>query len=334
MDFRAETEPYSEEYWQALMEGEHADNSAPPAAPEALWQGLGATEETEGPSSSSLDDGWETAIQVMKEGRVLDLLVVGYNRGGLLVEWNGRQGFVPVSHLAELSHYLDEQQRKRELQSRVGRVLNLRVIEVDPDRSRLVLSEKATHSDEQRRRELLESLQPGDVCQGQVTNLCSFGAFVDLGGLEGLVHISEISWGRVDCPAEVLEPGQEVEACVLNVDRDRGRVGLSIKRVQPDPWQTVEERYKVGEIVEGKITNVVDFGAFAQVEDGLEGLIHISELAEGNFLHPRNVVKEGQVLELRIISVDGARRRLGLSLRQVGALDTSEAASHHRGADG
>jgi small subunit ribosomal protein S1 len=150
-----------------------------------------------------------------------------------------------------------------------------------------------------------------------VTNLCSFGAFVDLGGIEGLVHVSELSWGRVEHPSDVLETGQEVEAYVLNIDHERGRVGLSIKRLKPDPWQAVEERYRVGQIIEGTVTHVVDFGAFTRVEEGLEGLIHVSELAEGNFFHPRNVVREGDVVHVRILNIDSERRRMGLSLRQA-----------------
>jgi small subunit ribosomal protein S1 len=140
---------------------------------------------------------------------------------------------------------------------------------------------------------------------------------VDLGGLEGLVHVSELSWGRVEHPGDVLQPSQPVEVYVLNVDRERRRVGLSTKRLQPDPWQSVEERYQVGQVVTGRITHIVNFGAFARVEDGLEGLIHISELAEGDFPHPRNVVQEGDVVTARIINIDSERRRMGLSLRQT-----------------
>lgn len=150
-----------------------------------------------------------------------------------------------------------------------------------------------------------------------MTNLCSFGAFVDLGGLEGLIHVSELSWGRVEHPGDALEKNQPVEVYVLNIDRDRGRVGLSIKRLQPDPWQSVEDRYQIGQTVESTITHVTDFGAFARVEQGLEGLIHISELAEGNFLHPRNIVQEGDTVTARILNIDSERRRMGLSLRQV-----------------
>jgi len=195
--------------------------------------------------------------------------------------------------------------------------LRLKIIELDSKQRRFVLSERATCLDESQRRELLNELCPGDICQGHVTNLCSFGVFVDLGGLEGLVHISELSWGRVDRPGDVLELGQSVEVYVLDVDRGRGRVGLSIKRLQPDPWQLAEERYQVDQVIEGVVTHVVDFGAFVRVEEGLEGLIHVSELAEGNFLHPRNVVQEGDVVTARILSLDSQQRRMGLSLRRA-----------------
>jgi len=205
------------------------------------------------------------------------------------------------------------------LQRLVGTRLQLKIIELDPEQRRFVLSERTSRLDEDRRQELLNTLSPGDICQGHVTNLCSFGAFVDLGGLDGLVHVSELSWGRVEHPRDVLEHDQPVEVYVLNVDRERGHVGLSIKRLQPDPWQSAEEHYQVDQVVKGVITHVVDFGAFTRVEEGLEGLIHVSELAEGNFIHPRNVVQEGDVVDVRILSIDSDQRRMGLSLRQVKA---------------
>ncbi len=319
MDFLPANAPLTEDYWLALMEeGEVSRCDFPPAPPEVIWRGLGLdSDASPPPAPSPEDDGWAVAFRAMEECTVLTLPVLGYNRGGLLVEWNGHQGFVPVSHLAHISPYLDEREREELLRAHVGRRLHLRVIEVDPERQRLVLSERATYSEEQHRKALLERLQPGDICAGRVTNICSFGAFVDIGGLEGLIHISELCWNRVNHPAQVLQPGQEVRVAVLNVDRERGRIGLSLKRAQPDPWRAVEERYQVGQIVQGTITHVVDFGAFAQVEDGVEGLIHLSELAEGQFLHPRNVVQEGMTVRLKIIHVDAAQRRLGLSLRQA-----------------
>lgn len=306
-------------YWQAVMEeGEHGRKTAPPIAPQFAWTGLGMDPEPPPPAETitDRDDGWDVAFQAMEKATVLHLRVTGYNRGGVLVDWDGRQGFVPVSHLNDIPPYLDEKEREQELRQQLGRTLRLRVIEVYPERSRLLLSERATCLDEACRRELLELLQPGDVRSGHVTNLCSFGAFVDLGGLEGLVHISEISWGRVDHPSEVLIPGQRVSVAVLNIDRERGRVGLSIKRTQQDPWQHIEERYHVGQVIDTVITNIVEFGAFAQVEEGIEGLVHVSEMVEGN-LDPRRVIKEGQSVQLRVIHVDSKRRRLGLSLRQA-----------------
>ncbi len=313
-------EPWSEEYWRALMEqGEQSPAPAPPPDSGAVWMGLGmmvgqpASVSQPPPSNGK----WEAALEAMEEAAVLHLDVVNHNRGGLLVEWNGLQGFVPVSHLMDFPPYLDERQRAQELKNRVGQTLHLRIIEVDPQRRRLVLSERATSFDEAHRRELLDSLQPGDVRRGHVTNICSFGAFIDLGGVEGLVHVSEISWGRVEHPSAVLHPGQEVVVSVLNIDKERGRVGLSIKRTLPDPWRGIEKRYHIDQIIEGTITNVVDFGAFAEVEEGVEGLIHVSELADGHFLHPRNVVQKGQRMRMRVVSVDSTRRRLGLSLRRV-----------------
>lgn len=318
--FSSPQAPLEEEYWDALMrDGENSQLTAPPIPSNERWLGLASSApETESAArEASADDFWAAAFEAMNAETVLELPVVGYNRGGVLVSWNGTQGFVPASHLAELSAYLDETEREAALQETVGSSLCLKVIEVDPDRSRLILSERATRSDEENRQELLQQLEPGSIRQGTVTNLCSFGAFVDLSGVEGLVHISEISWGRVDHPSDVLSPGQEVEVYVLNVDNDRGRVGLSLKRAQPDPWEALEERYHPGQVVEAVVTNVVDFGAFAEVEEGVEGLIHVSELAEGRFVHPNNVVQEGDRVYARVLNVSSKRRRLGLSLRQV-----------------
>ena len=150
-----------------------------------------------------------------------------------------------------------------------------------------------------------------------MTNLTTFGAFVDLGGVEGLIHISELSWDRVHHPSDVVHPGQQVETYVLGVNPEEGRIALSLKRLRPNPWSDVESRYYIGQLVDGEVTNVVSFGAFVRLEEGLEGLIHISELAEGSFLHPRNVVREGDMVRVRVLSIDGANQRLGLSLRQA-----------------
>jgi len=313
--------PPDEEYWEALLRDGENGRAAPPGVQADPW----SEEDTDTLKMSALaepiavTDQWNCARRAMERGEVLELPVTGYNRGGVLVRWNGLHGFVPASHLMGIPPFTDEEERYNKLRQLVGSRLCLKIIELDPEQERFVLSERASRLNENRRHQLLSTLSPGDICQGNVTNICPFGAFVDLGGLEGLVHVSELSWGRVEHPRDVLEVGQLVDVYVLNVDRERGRVGLSIRRLQPDPWHLVEQRYHVGQIVESVITHVVDFGAFARVEDGLEGLIHVSELAEGSFLHPRNVVQEGDVVTVRILSIDGERRRMGLSLRQVKA---------------
>lgn len=261
------------------------------------------------------DSDWQEIAQIANQDQSLELKVIGYNRGGLLVEWRTLRGFVPASQLIDFPATSNNTLRRNALMDRVGQHLALRVIELDPDKNRLIFSERAAQAAPGERADILSKLASGDIVSGQITNLCDFGAFVDLGGLEGLIHISELSWGRVGHPSHMLERGQTVEAYVLEVDREAARIALSLKRLRPDPWKTVNERYKLGETVEGVITNVVDFGAFACIEEGLEGLIHVSELAEGHFLHPRNVVEEGQHIKARVLSINGQARRLGLSLR-------------------
>lgn len=324
-----------EEYWLALLQqGEQAIGVDPLPAKD-FWQdtevGQSADEETppdsgdpekDRPSESSetpltVTPGWEEARVCLRDGEVLTLPVVGHNRGGLLVNWNGWQGFVPASQLVSFPAHLEGESRRNELAGRVGEWLDLKIIELDEERNRLVFSEKATASRKDHIERLMSDICAGDIRQGRVTNLCSFGAFVDLGGVEGLVHISELSWGRVGHPSDALHPDQEVEVYVLNVDREQRRIGLSLKRLQPDPWSSVEERYVEGQLVQGVVTNVVSFGAFVRIEEGLEGLIHVSELAEGDFMHSRNVVKERDTVTVCIVNIDSANHRLGLSLRQV-----------------
>jgi small subunit ribosomal protein S1 len=212
---------------------------------------------------------------------------------------------------------LEDELRLKMLEDQVGQQMGLKVIEFDPERGRLVLSQRAALAGPGRRVELLTSLNPGDRVQGEVTNITRFGVFVDLGGVEGLIHVSELSWGRVGHPSDVVECGQEIEVQIISVDRDQDRVALSLKELLPDPWEKVDEQYSIEQIVEGVVTNVVKFGAFIGIEEGLEGLIHVSELGDGSFLHPRNVLHEGEQVRVRIIHIDASGRRLGLSLRGV-----------------
>lgn len=316
-----------EGYWASLLrEGEFTGTTVPDTTEDEVSSPR-ATPPVSQPAAvaherADLQSDWDAIQQIMDRDESIELLVVGYNRGGLLVEWRSLRGFVPASQLVD-EHPLTngassrDPRRGNSLAARIGQRLCLRVIELNREQNRLILSERAARAQPGERADLLARLQPGGIVRGSVTNLCDFGAFVDLGGLEGLIHISELSWGRVGHPADILKRGQLVEVHVLEVNRNAGRVALSLKRMRPDPWATVAERYHVGQIVYGVVTNVVDFGAFTRIEEGLEGLIHVSELAEGHFLHPRNVVSEGQGVHARILSIDGRVRRLGLSLRSV-----------------
>ncbi len=314
-----------EGYWQALLEqGEIAPGAVPPTTgPQEIFVAVESRDipprepaVKEGNTVLDVEHGWQMAQLALDRGELFSLRVSGVNRGGLLVDWNGLQGFVPASHLREMPRSQNPRERMQELTRYLGDSVRVRLIEVDPQQNRLVFSERATTSPPSPA-EILNSLRPGHVCQGVVTNLTSFGAFVDLGGIEGLIHISELSWDRVHDPRDILQPGQRLEVHVLGVNPDEGRIALSLKRMRPNPWKEVESRYRVGQLHEGTVTNVVSFGAFVRLEEGVEGLVHISELAEGNFLHPRNVVREGDIVRVRVLNVDPANQRLGLSLRQV-----------------
>ncbi len=309
-----ESECTSDDNWWAsvLHEAEAAEVRGSP-----VLEGGGPPRAS--PGESSAVDDWELAHSLCASEEVVDLEVVGYNRGGLLVNLNSLRGFVPASHLVGFGGGapMPEEERKICLAKRVGEHLRLKVIECDAGQRRVVFSERAALAGPGARQQVLRTLRPGDVVSGQVTNICDFGAFVDLGGLEGLVHVSEMSWNRVTHPRDVVACNQSVKALVVAVDAEQGRVALSLKRLFPDPWDSIEERYQRGQMVEGVVTNVVNFGAFVCLEDGVEALIHVSELAEGHFLHPRNVVREGDRVRARVVNVDRPNRRLALSLRQA-----------------
>jgi small subunit ribosomal protein S1 len=316
-----------EGYWLALTEqGEIVSVTAPPADPQEIFYTLGleaasdihlAQVPSDGGNGPDLENEWISAQGALERGEMFCLKVSGANRGGVLLEWNGLQGFVPASHLSEMPRSQDPQERVSELSQRIGDSLDVCLIEVDPQQNRLVFSERVAASGSRSPSEILNTLRIGDIRRGLVTNLTSFGAFVDLGGVEGLVHISELSWDRVRHPSDVVHPSQQVEVYVLGVNPEQKRIALSLKRLHPNPWAEAEARYRPGELIEGVVTNVVDFGAFVRVEEGVEGLIHVSELAEGSFLHPRNVVREGDVIRVRVLNVDSVHHRLGLSLRQA-----------------
>lgn len=322
--------PPDEAWWSAVLEqgefvsfsgataeGGSGEVEAPTPQPSPVHAPAPAA--TEGrPRARTLAEDWQAVRAAYRADQVVNLVIVGHNRGGLLAAWGNLRGFIPASHIVGFPADLREAERKTRLAQRIGQRMRLKIIELDGDNGRVVLSERAAQAGPGRRTEVLERLAPGAIVEGVVSNVCDFGAFVDLGGVEGLVHVSEVSWGRVAHPRDALSIGQKVTVYVISVDRERAHVALSLKRLQPDPWATVEERYTVGQLVQGTITHVAPFGAFACIEAGLEGLIHVSELAEGQFMHPRNVVREGDRVTARIVNIDGAGRRLGLSLRRAG----------------
>lgn len=268
-------------------------------------------------------EDWERAIGYLESQDVLACEVVGFNRGGALVAFGLLRGFVPNSQLSrdrQISRN-DQTEKQRALQNLIGETLKLKVIEVDRDRNRLILSENAAGKEirEARKARILEGLEEGEVLAGQVVNLADFGAFVDIGGIEGLVHLSEMSWKRISKPSDLLSVGDEVQVIVLNIDEDRQRVALSMKRLQPDPWSMIDETYEVGQLVEVTITRLTKFGAFARLQDDyqLEGLIHISEMSEDRVEDAHDVVSPEDQVMVRIIRIDPDQRQLGLSLKQV-----------------
>jgi small subunit ribosomal protein S1 len=268
------------------------------------------------------EQDWQEAQQLLENQNVFQGKVISYNRGGVLVKLGHVRGFVPASQLSNIRHLGSQGESNEEhLRKIVGEKIHTKVIEVDRSRNRLILSERAAAKEirDAQRAELLEDLQEGQVREGRVVNLADFGAFVDIGGIEGLVHLSELSWKRVSHPGEKLELGETIQVHVLSVDHDRKRVALSMKRLEPDPWSIIEEQYQVGQLVEVSITKLTKYGAFARINDEyeLEGLIHISELSEDHVKHPKDIIEKGQVVAARIIRIDPDQRQLGLSLKQV-----------------
>jgi len=236
----------------------------------------------------------------------------------LLVQGEGIQGFVPVSHLIDMPNGGGEEKRRLILASYVDRSIDLKVIECDPSQERIVLSERAALAGEGQRRALFETLREGSVLKGRVTNVTDFGVFIDLGGVEGLVHVSEMSWGRVQHPSELLHIDDEVRVFVLQVNEEVSRIALSLKRLHPNPWETLSYRYQPGDIVPARITSLTRFGAFARLEEGVEGLIHISSMKmPPNCRSVDRFLSVGQAVNVRILHIDTERRRLGLGLVTV-----------------
>jgi len=263
---------------------------------------------------------WLDAEALLKSKASYHSQIIGYNKGGLIVRFGGLRGFVPASQvsLSRRAAQTGDTPDKR-WSDMVNEEVDVCVIEVDREKRRLILSERAasTETREMVKDRLLDDLKEGDVRTGRVTSLAEFGAFVNINGADGLVHLSEISWDRIQNPAEVLKVGQEVKVKVINIDREKKRIGLSIRQLKDDPWMNMVKDYQVGQLVEGVITRLAKFGAFARLSDEIEGLIHISEISEKRIEHPREVLKEGESVTLRIIKIDPDNHRIGLSMRKV-----------------
>jgi len=306
------------------------------------------------------EKGWRVLEKAAESGDVLSGIILGFNRGGTVVEVEGVQGFVPMSQLMSISRdafrqfqqppkpepveadagvasesegeaggdvasevTLEAPEKPKappepEENPHIGLELKLKVLEVNRGRNRAILSERQAVQEQRdaRKAKLIEELREGEVRRGSVTGISSFGAFVDLGGADGLVHISELSWSPVRSPDEVVKVGQEVDVFVLRVDAAAKKIALSLKRLQPEPWETINEQFQIGDMVDATITKLTDFGAFAKVKGSVEGLIHISELTSRMIQHPREVVQEGDDVRLKILRIEPERRRLGLSLIQ------------------
>ncbi|MFQ5933843.1 MAG: 30S ribosomal protein S1 [Dehalococcoidia bacterium] len=297
-------------------------------------------ETAEGAAILSIDravgeQGWRFLEKALESGTGIEGKILGFNRGGAIVEVEGVQGFVPMSQLVSVprEHFRESQESTQLAEDEgengasvrdpradeIGKVLQLRVLEVNRGRNRAIFSERQAIQElrEERKARLIQELTEGEVRRGKVTGISSFGAFVDLGGADGLIHISELSWDSVNSPEEVVKLGDELDVYVLRVDAENKKIALSLRRLQPEPWETINERYQVGDLVDATVTKLTNFGAFARVEGSVEGLIHISELTSRVINHPREVVREGDEVKLKILRIEPERRRLGLSLKQA-----------------
>ena len=262
-----------------------------------------------------MQEDWDLANKHLESEEVTELKVVGFNKGGLLVEFNRLEGFIPNSHITEIRRGVNRDERDQTKSNMVGSTLDCKVLEVDQNQSRLLFSERDAKQDRRSRR--LEELEEGQVISGNVVNIVDFGAFIDLDGIDGLIHISELDWERIDHPSEVVSVGEEVEVKVMEVDADRERVSLSRKARLPSPWQKVQEKYKPGDLVQGTVNNVRDFGAFVEIPEGVVGLVHVSEIGFGGSGNPKELVKRGDTVLCRIMDIEPEKERMSLSMQRV-----------------
>lgn len=274
---------------------------------------------------------WEKARELLENEEAVDVTATDFNKGGLLVRWRRLEGFIPSSHLTSADLSLERRDAMAQL---IGSKLGVKVIEVDQDRRRLIFSEREAQREWRMKQKarLLKELSEGDVVEGKVTGLRDFGAFVNIGGADGLIHVSELAWHRVDHPRDILKIGDTIEVYILNLDRETKRIALSRKRLLPDPWDDAQLRYHEGQQTEGVVTNVVDFGAFVALDDGLEGLLHLSEMGDGSLKEPHSYVQKGDRLSLRISHLEPEKRRVGFTQRWGTDEEEAAAAAEAEGA--
>lgn len=258
---------------------------------------------------------WDRAIEYLESGDLIRSQIIGYNKGGLLVEFGRLEGFVPTSHCVDIPHGLSGTERRDALEKLVGSTLGLKVIEVNQRRRRLILSQREAQREWRatQKERLLDQLSVGDIVSGTVTGIRDFGVFVDIGGADGLIHVSELAWHRVPHPHDAVEIGDSLDVYVLELDHKQQRIALSLCRTLPDPWTTVSDTYEIGQVVEGMVNNVVDFGAFIVLADGIEGLLHISEMADGSLSEPNSYLKRGDTVTVRIVRIQPEEKRIGFS---------------------
>lgn len=270
-------------------------------------------------SQAQQSEDWKRAEELMTKDEVWEGVVTDANRGGLIVPFGNLRGFVPASHVMDLPRSLNDDERKDHMTTLVGQKVVVKVIEVNRKRRRLVFSQRDAQRGhrEARKQVLLDELKEGDVRKGVVSGLRDFGAFVDLGGADGLIHISELAWHRVKHPKEVLNVGDEVDVYILRLDTEGKRIGLSLKRLQQNPWAQAEQLYHVGQLVEGLVSRVAQFGAFVSLDPGIEALLHASQISEPPPEDATHIIREGERLLMRVISIEPDRQRLGLSLKEV-----------------
>lgn len=270
-------------------------------------------------SQARQSEDWKKAEELLANQETWPGFVADANRGGLIILFGNVRGFVPASHVSDLPRGLSEDERRSYLSRLVGQPINLKVIEVNRKRRRLVFSQREAQRNtrDARKESLLSELKEGEIRSGIVSGLRDFGAFVDLGGADGLIHISELAWHRVKHPKEVLNVGDTVSVYVLRLDDEGKRIGLSLKRLQPNPWSMVEEMYHIGQLVDGTVSRLADFGAFISMDPGIEALLHVSQIAQTPPNHPSQIIYEGARLLMRVISIEPEKQRLGLSLKDT-----------------